>query len=109
MSDLPDLILPAVSGSETEYPHVLGEFPRSYGLNLMETHIADSQAAKVWRFQTREALHIFAAALMRNYLSEGIKATRFHCSYEHCYDNRTPGREPGQISVALGTSRPLEW
>ena len=102
MTDMPDLVIPY----EAEYPHVLGEFPKSYGPYLTETHIVDSSAAKVWRFQTREALHMFAAALVRDYRREGTAVARSHSSeYEHCYDSRSEMNAPNYI----GHGNPLYW
>ena len=123
MADTPDIIIRTAEEREAEereaerqaeaerkveYPCLLAEVRYPWGVRIREAVDLDrwSPLLKHWRFANRESLHLFAAALVRNYRREGVRATRNHCSqYEHCYDNRTEARSIEHIESAPL----LEW
>lgn len=116
MADLPDLIIRTAEERRAEFPYLLSEAPTSYGVRMREVHNEHEEGflpkcprgkeRKIWRFKEREALHLFAESLVRNYRNTGVNATRSLSSeHEHCYDSRSPWSAPAHIA----TSVTLEW
>ena len=102
MADIPDIIIRNAEERKAKLPYLLVEVRFPEGVKIREVvEVKESSpwwkqwgyVDRDWWFADRESLHLFAAALVRNYRREGVRATRNHCSqYEHCYDNRTEQR-----------------
>ena len=95
MADLPDIV---ITSMEQTHPHVLMETSATYSGRVVLREVSDEPWAakgtveerRVWRFRDREGLHMFAAARVRDYRSEGMSAEApYSRLYDHCYDIRT--------------------
>lgn len=98
MAGLPDLIIRSPGDPQPNPEHTLVVVVRDSGVEFRVDRFGESlwwvdpdvKDCRSWKFWDLESLHLFAAALMRDYHREGvvIKDTFFASPFRHCYDKR---------------------